>query len=78
MKGKTMLEGMEPQARKLSCKVRTILESLDTKDQAVLVAAIGNESWTSTALARELTKRGLNISEKPIVAHRRKACSCAR
>jgi hypothetical protein len=25
-----------------------------------------------------LTKRGLNISEKPIVAHRRKACSCAR
>jgi hypothetical protein len=54
------------------------LETLDTKDQAILVAAIANEQFTSTALARQLTARGITISEKPIVAHRRKACSCVR
>ncbi len=73
-----MLEGLTPQVRKSSCKVRTILETLDTKDQAILVAAIANEQFTSTALARQLTARGVPISEKPIVAHRRKACSCVR
>ena len=73
-----MLEGMEPQAKKLSCKVRTILESLDTKDRAILVSALENESWKAPTLARELTARGIAISEKPILAHRRKVCSCAR
>ena len=73
-----MLEGMEPQARKSSCKVRTILESLDAKDQEILLNAVANESWTSNALARELTSRGLIISDKPIMVHRRKECSCAR
>jgi hypothetical protein len=64
--------------RKSSCKVRTILETLDTKDQAILVAAIGNDLWKAPALARELTARGIAISEKPIMLHRRKECSCAR
>ena len=73
-----MLEGLTPQVRKSSCKVRTILESLDAKDQAILVAALANEDWTSNALARELTSRGLTISDKPIMVHRRKECSCAR
>ena len=73
-----MLEGLTPQVRKSSCKVRTILETLDTKDQAILVAAIANEQFTSTALARQLTARGIAISEKPILLHRRKECSCAR
>jgi hypothetical protein len=54
------------------------LETLDTKDQAILVAAIANESWKAPTLARELTARGIAISEKPILAHRRKVCSCVR
>ena len=73
-----MLEGMEPQARKSSCKVRTVLESLDAKDQVILVNAISNQAWTTPALSRELTARGIAISEKPILLHRRKECSCAR
>jgi hypothetical protein len=73
-----MLEGLTPQVRKSSCKVRTILETLDTKDQAILVDAIANQAWTSTALARELTARGIAISDKPVMLHRRKECSCAR
>ena len=72
-----MLEGLEPQARKSSCKVRTILESLDSKDQSILVDALANEDWTAAALARELTARGIAVSEKPIMNHKRKRCSCA-
>jgi hypothetical protein len=64
--------------RKSSCKVRTILESLDQKDQAILADALANEEWTAPALARELTSRGIAVSEKPIVLHRRKECSCSR
>ena len=72
-----MLEGMKPEAKKSSCKVRTILESLDSKDQSILVDALANDDWTAAALARELTTRGLAISEKPIMNHKRKRCSCA-
>jgi hypothetical protein len=64
--------------RKSSCKVRTILESLDSKDQSILVDALANEQWTGNSLSRELTARGIAISEKPIMLHRRKECSCAR
>jgi hypothetical protein len=54
------------------------LESLDAKDQVILVNAISNDSWTAASLSRELTARGIAISEKPIMHHRRKECSCAR
>lgn len=54
------------------------MESLDAKDQVIFVNAISNEAWKAPALARELTARGIAISEKPIVFHRRKECSCAR
>jgi hypothetical protein len=54
------------------------LESLDAKDQVILVNAISNQAWTAAALSRELIARGISISEKPISHHRRKECSCAR
>lgn len=73
-----MLEGMEPQVKKQSCKVRTVLESLDVKDREILAQALADTQWTAGALARELTKRGIPISEKPVMAHKRKGCSCAR
>jgi hypothetical protein len=54
------------------------LESLDSKDQVILANAVANDNWAAAALARELTSRGIVISEKPITQHRRKRCSCAR
>ena len=54
------------------------MESLESKDQAILVGALANDQWTAAALARELTARGIAISEKPVMYHRRKECSCAR
>jgi len=77
-KGAEMLEGMEPQVKKQSCKVRTILESLDAKDKEILIQALADNQWTANALARELTNRGIPISEKPVMTHKRKGCSCAR
>ena len=73
-----MLEGMEVQVKKQPCKVRTVLESLEAKDKEILIKALADVQWTATALARELTSRGIAISEKPIMAHKRKGCSCAR
>jgi hypothetical protein len=73
-----MLEGMEPQVKKPTCKVRSILESLEAKDKEILIQALADSQWTAGGLARELTKRGIAISEKPIMAHKRKGCSCAR
>lgn len=73
-----MLEGMEPQVKKQSCKVRTVLDSLEAKDREILIQALTDNQWSAGALSRELTKRGIPISEKPIMAHKRKGCSCAR
>ena len=73
-----MLEGMEPQFKKQPCKVRTILESLEPKDREILNQALADSQWTAGAVARELTQRGLPISDKPVLAHKRKGCSCAR
>ena len=77
-KGAEMLDGMEPQVKKPNCKIRSILESLEPKDREILVQALADSQWTAGALARELTKRGLPVSEKPVQAHKRKGCSCAR
>jgi DNA-binding HxlR family transcriptional regulator len=73
-----MLEGMEPQVKKPNCKMRTILESLEAKDREILIQALNDPKWTASSLSRELTKRGMAISEKPVMYHMRKGCSCAR
>jgi DNA-binding HxlR family transcriptional regulator len=73
-----MLEGMEPQVKKQPCKIRTVLDSLEAKDREILIQALADTQWTASALARELTNRGIPISEKPVMAHKRKGCSCAR
>ncbi len=54
------------------------MQQLDEKDQKILASALANPEWTVSGLARELTKRGLPISEKPITTHKTGRCSCAR
>jgi DNA-binding HxlR family transcriptional regulator len=73
-----MLEGMEPQVKRPGCKVRSILESLEAKDKQILIQALADPKWTASSLSRELTKRGMAISEKPVMHHKRNECSCAR
>jgi hypothetical protein len=72
-----MLEDMMPPVRRTSCKVRTILEELNDSDRDILLKAIADhEAWSSNALARALSQRGLITTEKPIRKHRNRECSC--
>ena len=71
-----MLENLEPKKPKRTCKIAELMNSLDKKDKEILIQALANPDWTSKGLARELTARGLAISETPIYRHRRKECPC--
>ena len=71
-----MLEDLTPQKPIRTCAVRTLIDKLEKKDQEILIAALANPDWASKGLARELTNRGLSISDQPILRHRKKECSC--
>lgn len=56
-----------------------IIDSLDEKDQDILgKALLATNVWSAKALARELTNRGLAITEGPLSLHRSKSCGCYR
>jgi hypothetical protein len=71
-----MLEDLKPTKLIRTCAVRTLIDKLEKKDQEILIAALANPEWQSKALARELSARGLSISDHPILRHRKKECSC--
>jgi hypothetical protein len=71
-----MLEDLKPPLRIGSCAVRTIRNKLEKKDQEILDEALANSDFNSGALARELSSRGLRISDVSILRHRKKECSC--
>lgn len=73
-----MLEGLAPKVSIGYCKIADILSKLEKKDQEILTNALADPAWSSKALARELTKRGISLSDTPILKHRRKECACAR
>ena len=51
-----------------SLRLQTILDK----------ALAAREVWSAKALARELTNRGLSITEGPLALHRTKSCGCYR
>jgi hypothetical protein len=71
-----MLEGLKPPTRIPTCAVRTLRDKLEKKDQEILDGALANPDFNSGALARELSSRGLRISDVSILRHRKKECSC--
>jgi hypothetical protein len=74
-----MLEDMVPPSKSARCKMGRIYDSVDEKDQQVLDKAFESLSaWSSKGLARELTNRGLAITEGPLALHRTKSCGCYR
>lgn len=72
-----MLEGLEPQKKIPACKVRAVLQGLETKDQEILKNALANPDWPHSTLTHELNRRGIKISEQPVRTHRLGRCSCA-
>jgi hypothetical protein len=73
-----MLENLTPPKRIRSCAVRTILGQLEKKDKEIFVAALANPDWAALTLSKELTKRGLLISDGAITRHRKGMCSCSK
>jgi hypothetical protein len=73
-----MLEDLTPTTQARPCAVNTLMSKLEKKDQEILTAALANPDWKSKALARELSSRGLLISDHPIGRHRKGECSCSK
>jgi hypothetical protein len=72
-----MLENLKPPARILPCKVRAILQGLETSDRDILIGALADtEAWKDHVLSEELGKRGLAVSPGSIRKHRHTQCSC--
>lgn len=72
-----MLEDLEPVKQVRTCKVRTLKESLDPKDQVLLDAYLADvETWTPHKLSRALGSKGLKIDHRQIDQHRDMMCSC--
>ena len=72
-----MLENLQPPVKKLPCKVRELLESLEPGDAEILEAAVMDSAkWKIKTLADELNNRGVEISETPLSKHRARLCSC--
>lgn len=72
-----MLEDLEPVKAFRSCKIRTLKDDLDPKDQELLDTYLANvETWTPYKLAKALASKGLRVDYHQITAHRNKICSC--
>lgn len=71
-----MLEDLQPPAKVWPCKVRSILESLEPKDQQILSAAVMNPEWKYQTLESALAVKGIVLGGSLIKRHRNKECSC--
>lgn len=72
-----MLEDLEPVKQVRTCKIRTLKEGLDPKDQELLDGYLADvETWTPHRLARALGSKGLKIDSRQISQHREQTCSC--
>jgi hypothetical protein len=74
-----LLDGFEPIVPILSCKTRTVLESLDKDDRKILEAALADrEKWSNYGLSKALAERNIIIKGDTLGIHRRGECSCLR
>jgi hypothetical protein len=73
-----MLEDLKPPTRSYPCRVRDLAATLEPKDEKIMLAAAEDPAWSIIGLSRELSRRGLQISEQPLKSHRSRVCSCFR
>jgi DNA-binding HxlR family transcriptional regulator len=72
-----MLEDLRPQTKQLPCKVRDILENLETSDQVLLAGYLQDwDTWSTNQLSKALSGKGLMVSPNTIMKHRTGLCSC--
>lgn len=75
-----MLEGLKPPPHKAwDCRVRAILEKLETSDQEILKTALEDlESWPAKTLSKALRERGITLADTTITKHRQLLCQCGK
>jgi hypothetical protein len=71
-----MLEDLSIPNKPVSCRIRTVYESLTEPNKSIFIQAIENPEWPMTTLANELKKRGIDVSDNSIRRHRKRTCSC--
>ena len=74
-----MLEDLKPPKRKqYPCNVDRLLNNLDDDDKFIFTLALKDEeAWTASALSKEMTRRGLPLTDKAIKKHRWNECGCS-
>ncbi len=74
-----MLENLQPPTRSYSCRVRSVIDSLEGKDREILIDALADtETWGALPLATALQNRGVDLKQEVIRRHRMNVCSCSR
>ncbi len=72
-----LLTELQPPNKKYPCKIRTLLETLESEDSQILQAAINDPTlWPAKTLQKSLNNLGLKLSDLTIQRHRSKSCSC--
>lgn len=71
-----MLENLKLPVKQYSCRVKTVLTELDSKDQKILADAVMNPEWPIGTLETSLRNLGVTLSGTSIKRHRTKGCSC--
>lgn len=60
------------------CSVADLLDSMTDADAKDLESALADPAIPHTAITRALNKRGHDMHDKRVAAHRRGECACAR
>jgi len=71
-----MLENLQLPAKQYSCRVKTVLSELDSKDQKILADAVMSPEWPIGTLENSLRKLEIMLSYSSIKRHRTNGCSC--
>ena len=65
-----MLEGLELPKPNRKTRIEELLETLDAKDQKILIDALDNPDWSAHGLSVALRQRGVKLSSSTITRYR--------
>ena len=65
-----MLEGLEPPKPNRRTRIDEVLETLDAKDQKILLDALDDPNWSANGLSVALRARGVKLSSSTIMRYR--------
>jgi hypothetical protein len=68
----------QPPTKIWPCRVRTLYNEFEKKDQAIFEAAIQDLNWKASTLSKALAVKGVIIAGSAITRHRQKECSCSK